>query len=40
MSERPERKPTKDEMKMGGRVATIVLVLLAVFTGLFIWMAG
>jgi multidrug resistance efflux pump len=35
-----ERKPTKAEMRTGGRVATVVLVLLAVFTGLFIWMAG
>jgi hypothetical protein len=35
-----ERKPTKAEMRTGGRVATVVLVLLAVFTGVFIWMAG
>ena len=40
MTPNPDRKPTKAEMRMGGRVATVVLVLLAVFTLAFVWMAG
>jgi multidrug resistance efflux pump len=40
MTQEPDRKPSKAEMRTGGRVATVVLVLLAVFTGIFIWMAG
>ncbi|MDP4891229.1 hypothetical protein [Cypionkella sp.] len=40
MTPDPDRKPTKAEMRMGGRVATVVLVLLAVFTLAFVWMAG
>lgn len=35
-----ERKPSKADMRIGGRVATVVLVLLAVFTVAFVWMAG
>lgn len=35
----PDRKPTREEMRIGGRVAAIVLVLLALFTLAFIWMA-
>ena len=40
MTPDPDRKPTKAEMRMGGRVATVVLLLLAVFTLAFVWMAG
>ena len=40
MTQEPERKPTKAEMRTGGRVATVVLVLLALFTAAFVWMAG
>lgn len=36
----PDRKPNKSEMRQSGMVATLVLVLLAVFTWAFIWMAG
>ncbi len=35
-----DRKPTKAEMRTGGRVATVVLVLLALFTLGFVWMSG
>ena len=40
MSEDPERKPTKAEMRTGGMVATAVLVFLALFVVAFVWMAG
>jgi hypothetical protein len=40
MTPDPDRKPTKQEMRAGGMVATAVLVFLAVFTVVFIWMAG
>ena len=40
MTPDPNRKPTKAEMRMGGRVATVVLVFLAVFTLAFIWIAS
>lgn len=33
------RVATKAEMRTGGMVATVVLVLLAVFTTIFIWIA-
>ncbi len=36
----PERKPTREDMRMSGRVAAIVLVTLAVFTALFVWIGG
>jgi hypothetical protein len=36
----PERKPTKEDMRMAGRVAAVVLVCLAVFTALFVWIGG
>lgn len=35
----PDRKPTKAEMRQGGMVAVAVLVFLAIFTTLFIWIA-
>lgn len=40
MTPDPDRKPTKPEMRAGGMVATAVLVFLAAFTVVFIWMAG
>lgn len=32
----PDRKPTKAEMRIGGIVATAVLLFLAVFTTIFV----
>jgi hypothetical protein len=40
MNQEPERKPTKAEMRIGGKVATVVLVFLALFTMAFVWLAG
>lgn len=37
-NEIPDRKPSKDDMRKGGMVATAVLVFLAVFTTLFVLM--
>jgi hypothetical protein len=39
MTPDPERKPTKQEMRQSGMVATAVLVFLAVFTAIVIWIA-
>ncbi len=39
MTPDPDRKPTRAEMRTGGMVATVVLVLLALFTIGFIWIA-
>ena len=39
MTPDPERKPTKQEMRQRGMVATAVLVFLAVFTAIVIWIA-
>lgn len=39
MTPDPDRKPTKHEMRQGGMVATAVLVFLALFTALIIWIA-
>jgi hypothetical protein len=35
----PNRKPTKSEARMGGIVATVVLIFLALFTTIFVWIA-
>ena len=35
----PNRKPTKAEMRQGGMVATAVLVFIALFTILIVWIA-
>jgi len=35
----PDHKPSKADMRASGRVATVVLVLLAVFTLGFLWLA-
>lgn len=40
MTPDPDRKPTKKEMRAGGMVATAVLVFLALFTVIFVLMAG
>ena len=39
MTPDPDRKPTKSEMRQGGMVATAVLVFLAIFTIVFVWIA-
>jgi hypothetical protein len=39
MTPDPDRKPTKQEMRQGGKVAFAVLVGLAIFTTVFIWIA-
>jgi len=36
MTPDPDRKPTKDEMKQGGKVAALVLLFLALFTLYFV----
>ena len=35
----PDRKPTREEMRQGGMVAVAVLVFIAVFTTIFVWIA-
>jgi hypothetical protein len=37
-SQIPDRKPSKEDMRKGGMVATAVLVFLAVFTTIFVLM--
>ena len=39
MTPDPDRKPTKQEMRQGGMVAVAVLVFIAVFTAVFVWIA-
>lgn len=39
MTQDPNRKPPKSDARIGGMVATAVLVFLAVFTTLIIWIA-
>ncbi len=39
MTPDPNRKPTKAEMRQGGMVAVAVLVFIAVFTTIFVWIA-
>jgi hypothetical protein len=39
MTPDPNRKPTKDEMRAGGKVAALVLIFLALFTVFFVWSA-
>ena len=39
MTPDPDRKPTKSEMRQGGMVATAVLVFIAIFTLVFVWIA-
>jgi hypothetical protein len=40
MGEVPQGKPVWSNARIGGMVATAVLIFLAIFTVLFIWMAG
>lgn len=39
MTPDPGRKPTREEMRQGGMVAVAVLVFIAVFTTIFVWIA-
>jgi hypothetical protein len=39
MTPDPDRKPTRAEMRQGGMVATAVLVFIALFTIVFVWIA-
>ncbi len=39
MTPDPNRKPTKEEMRAGGRVAALVLIFLALFTIAFVVMS-
>lgn len=39
MTPDPDRKPTKQEMRQGGMVAAAVLVFIALFTFVFVWIA-
>ena len=39
MTPDPDRKPTRSEMRQGGMVATAVLVFIALFTLVFVWIA-
>lgn len=39
MTPDPDRKPTREEMRQGGRVAAAVLVFIAVFTIVIVWIA-
>jgi hypothetical protein len=39
MTPDPDRKPTKQEMRAGGMVATVVLVFLGLFTLGLVWMS-
>jgi hypothetical protein len=39
MTPDPNRKPTRQEMRQGGMVATAVLVFIALFTVAFVWIA-
>jgi len=36
MTPDPDRKPTKEEMRAGGKVAALVLIFLALFTVYFV----
>ena len=39
MTPDPDRKPTKAEMRQGGRVAVAALVFIAIFTAVIVWIA-
>ena len=39
MTQDPNRKPPKSDARIGGMVAAAVLVFLAIFTTLIIWIA-
>jgi hypothetical protein len=39
MTPDPERKPTRRELRQGGMVAVAVLLFIALFTAIIIWIA-
>jgi hypothetical protein len=39
MTPDPDRKPPKSDARIGGMVAAAVLIFLAIFTTIFIWIA-
>jgi hypothetical protein len=39
MTQDPNRKPAKSDARIGGMVAAVVLLFLAVFTTVIIWIA-
>jgi len=39
MTPDPDRKPTREEMRQGGMVALAVLVFIALFTAVVVWIA-
>ncbi len=39
MTQDPDRKPPKSDARIGGMVATVVLLFLAVFTAVIVWIA-
>lgn len=39
MTQDPNRKPPKSDARIGGMVATAVLVFLALFTTVLVWIA-
>lgn len=39
MTPDPNRKPTREEMRQGGMVAAAVLLFLALFTIVIVWIA-
>lgn len=39
MTRDPDRKPTKEEMRQGGKVAVAVLIFIALFTTIIVWIA-
>jgi hypothetical protein len=39
MTQSPDQKPSKSDARIGGMVAAVVLVFLAVFTTLIVWIA-
>ena len=39
MTPDPNRKPTREDMRQGGMVAAAVLVFIAVFTTVIVWIA-
>jgi len=39
MTQDPDRKPPKSDARIGGMVATVVLIFLAIFTAVIVWIA-
>lgn len=40
MTPDPDRKPTRSEMRQGGKVALAALVFMGVFTAVIVWISG